>query len=223
MIDLTDKIEVTVVHGNTEAVVTYPSFSQLRAAIHDLLIKKLDVGSKGVKDKSADLKMQMFDIKAEQVSGFKIRQGDEVIELTSEVKDWQTFVPPNVKAASAAVFDEVTSDLVESDILGDEIEVVLDTLMGNVVFKFPPYTDSSFAAALKKFVSAERVRQRGKKFKLLGHSIDLNFVKKWCLSFEGAAQGKKKAALSELPENWLVSVPRPFVAQETLSEDELGN
>lgn len=216
MIDLNDTIEVTVAHGNIEPIVTYPSFNEMAPTIKKLLKQRLSVSSKGVKDESVGLRMDVFDSKAIRIDGPKVRQGDEVVDLV-EAENWKQVVPPNVKAASAMVFDEVAAELEESEIFGDDNRVTIDTLMGDVTFSFPGYEDAAFAAALKKYVSAERVRQRGRKFRLLGHGIDLAFVKKWCKKVEGV-----DGELGDLPENWLVSVPRPFVAQETLSDDEVG-
>tara|TARA_Y100000310_G_scaffold63233_3_gene58568 strand:+ start:6978 stop:7658 length:681 start_codon:yes stop_codon:yes gene_type:complete len=223
-IDLTQENQITVTHGQTDVVVHYPSFKELASGIQKLLKDRLKVSTKGVDDVSTQARLAFFQEHATGIEGLSFRRGDDEVKPLCEQANWKELTPPNVAAASASPFDELgTAEMMASEIIGDPTVISMDTLLGEVAFTFPPYTDEAFQKGLKRFVAADRVRQRGRRFELTGHQVNLNFFKTWCQGGEGVILADGQASLGDIPLNWAVSVCRPFISQETLTQEETGN
>ena len=231
MIDLKDTNSIVVPHGEVDVIVSYPSFADLKDGIAKMLKDRLTVSTKGVKDVSAGARMRFFQDYATAIDGLEMRTKPKAGTKQAHVgtvplmvgapDNWKNLVPPNIQAASAMPFDELgTAEIVESAIIGDPVKIEVDTLLGIVTFHFPDYGDEEFTKALKRFVMAERVKQRGRRFELTGQQLNAAFFEKWCTAAEGLANGTDR---KELPLNWIVSGCRPFINQEALSPDDLGN
>ena len=254
-LSLTQPLDVTIYHGHTEVVFWYPSFSDLLEPIANLMAGRTHITKSGnAEDRGGIQRMRFFQDHCTDTNGLKVEnpnagaQGDgeegkpppppepDVLPITNATPNWKRLIPPNLQAASAMPFDELgTAELEESDVIGRPVRVTVDAHFRDLVCEFPPYTDEEFTTALQKFVSASRVRQRGRQWNFTGHIVNARFFRRWCRRIHGVdidydvqlepAQGSREPRdwRHQIPLNWAVSAVRPFAQQETLSQDEAGN